>query len=111
MGLVLKGGVPLLLLAAVLYWNWDGSPPVISWPDNLSESVGGQSPITVRLLDSGKGLASVSVVAVQADTRSPILTERIARPLAPWASGTLHRELTFSLDDTPGLAAFKDGSF
>ncbi|MCE2486276.1 MAG: M23 family metallopeptidase [Desulfurellaceae bacterium] len=111
MGLVLKGGVPLLLLVAVLYWNWDGSPPVISWPSNLSESVGGQSPITVRLLDSGKGLASVSVVAVQADTRTPILTERIARPLAPWASGTLHRELTFSLDATPGLAAFRDGSF
>ena len=110
MGLVWKAGIPLLLIV-FLYLNWDSSPPVISWPSNLSEFVGGQSSITVRILDAGKGLANVSVVAVQADNRTSVLTERIARPLAPWASGRLHRELTLSMADTPGLSALKDGPF
>lgn len=110
MGLVLKGGIPLLVIV-FLYWNWDSSPPIISWPSNLSEFVGGRSSITVRILDSGKGLASVSVVAVQAENRTSVLTERIARPLTPWASGRLHHELTLSMADIPSLAALRDGPF
>jgi hypothetical protein len=94
-----------------LYWDWDGSPPVISWPSNVPEVVSGQTPIQLTITDEGKGLAQVSVILVQDSYRTTVLRESMTRSWLPWDTGNAQRELTFTPMKTKGTPALKDGPF
>ncbi len=94
-----------------LYWDWDASPPAVSWPSNVPGIVGAQTPIQLTVTDEGKGLAQVSVILVQDSYRTTVLHERITRSWLPWNAGTQRRELTFTPTGPKGNPLLQDGPF
>lgn len=110
MSLLINAAIILSALA-FLYWDWDGSPPVVSWPSNVSEVVSAQTPIPLSITDAGKGIAQISVTLVQGSHRTTVLYERIGRSWQPWVAGSLQRKLTFSPTGSKGNPVLQDGPF
>ena len=94
-----------------LYWDWDASPPAVSWPSNVPGIVSAQTPIQLTVTDEGKGLAQVSVILVQDSYRTTVLHERITRSWLPWNAGTQRRELAFTPTGPKGNPSLQDGPF
>lgn len=107
MRLLIQFIIPLAV-GAFLYWNWDGSPPVVVWPSEQPEVVGRHSPLSLTVTDSGKGLARLSATVVQGSNRYILLTESYTRSWVPWQAGMLSREITLDLS---GISSLQDGPF
>ena len=107
MGLLVQIIIPLVV-GVFLYWNWDGSPPVVEWPSEPPEVVGRHSPLNLKVTDSGKGLARLSAVLTQGSNQYILLTESYPRSWLPWEQGMLSRDIRLDLS---GISSLQDGPF
>lgn len=98
--------VILVLLAAYVFWTWDGSPPTISWGE-LQTAYGRNAAIDVTVADSGGGLKKVRAEIRQGGESHEVFSEEY-RSLG-WfeRSGTSERSVAISLRD----ADLKAGDF
>lgn len=110
MGPLINATIVLSALA-FMYWDWDGSPPVVSWPSAAPEAVNGKTPIQFTATDVGKGLAQVSVILIQDSYRTTILHESMTRSWLPWVAGSTQREISFAPVKTTGNGTLQDGPF
>ena len=110
MSLIINAAIILSALA-FMYWDWDGSPPVVSWPSNVPEVVSAQTPIQLTVTDEGKGLAQISVILVQDSYRTTVLHESMTKSWLPWDAGNQQRALTFTPTGPKGNPSLQDGPF
>jgi murein DD-endopeptidase MepM/ murein hydrolase activator NlpD len=101
--------VLLFALLGYLAWNWDATPPQVSW--NPPRALGKKGQITIAARDSGKGLHSVQVLVRQETTERVVYSREYTVENWPWERGPGEENITLSAEQLLGVPPLKQGTF
>jgi len=98
-----------LSLLAWGIWNWDSSPPTISWVE-ASPSLGRQGKVRLEVLDSGNGLGMIKILLSNSDQSHSLLEETFPMPW-PWQTRLKGRSLELAVDSWIDEGLLTEGQF